>query len=56
VDLLVREVAIIRPHFIEELEMDFTKKKVKKFVMSTKSDKAPGIDGVPAKAWKVLST
>jgi hypothetical protein len=56
VDLLVRDVAIIHPHFIEELEMDFAKKKVKKFFMSTKSDKATGIDGVPANAWKVLST
>jgi hypothetical protein len=54
-DLSVGEVQILGPHYIEELDIDFTNQ-VKKFIMSMKSYKAAGFSGIPAKAWKMLST
>jgi hypothetical protein len=36
--------------------MDFTNQEVKKFIRSMKNNKATGFDGIPAEAWKVLST
>jgi hypothetical protein len=55
-DLSVGEFQILGPHYIEELDMDFTNQEVKKFIRSMKNNKATGFDGIPADAWKVLST
>jgi hypothetical protein len=55
-DLSVGEAQILSPHYIKESGMDFKNQEVKKFIMSMKNDKATGFDGIPAEAWKVLST
>jgi hypothetical protein len=55
-DLSVGKVQILGPHYIKELDMDFTNQVVKKFIMNMKNNKATGFDGIPAEVWKVLST
>jgi hypothetical protein len=55
-DLSVGEVQILGPHYIDELDTDFTNQEVKKFIMSMKNNKATRFNGVPDKAWNILIT
>jgi hypothetical protein len=55
-DLSVGEIQILGPHYIEELDTDFTNQEVKKFIMSMKNNRLTGFDCIPAEAWNVLST
>jgi hypothetical protein len=50
------EFQILGPHYIEELDTDFTNQEVKKFIMSMKNNILTGFDGIPAEAWNILST
>jgi hypothetical protein len=55
-DLSVAEFYILGPHYIEELDTDFTNQDVNKFTMSMKNNKATDFHGIPAKAWNDLRT
>jgi hypothetical protein len=50
------EVRILGSRYIEELDRDLTNQEVRKFIMSMKNNKVTRFDGIPAEAWKDLST
>jgi hypothetical protein len=55
-DSSLSEVHIFYPDYTEELDTDFTDQQVRKLVNSMKDNKLAGFNGIPAEAWKMLST
>jgi hypothetical protein len=53
--LLTYELQALGPHYVEELDKDFTEHDVKRYVIGMKNNKAVGFEGIPAEMWKIFS-
>lgn len=54
--LLLNEIQILGPDYIDELVDNFRVQEVNNFILSMKNIKATGYDGICAEAWKMLVT
>jgi hypothetical protein len=48
--LLLNEVQILCPNYVDKLDDDFTVQEVIRFILNMKNNEATGCDGIPAEA------
>jgi hypothetical protein len=53
-ELLLREVHILGPVYIDKLDDVFTTHKAKSFISRMKNNKASGCDGLPTEVWQIF--
>jgi hypothetical protein len=53
--ILLKEVQILDPGYIDKLDYVFTTHEVNNFISRMKNNKASGCDGLPTEVWQILA-